>query len=153
MHKCQRRYATTLMHSDRLLRTDARGRVRTPAKRREELLDEFERSGIAATKFAALVGIKYQTFACWVQRRKRQAAAADHEPSAGEDSAAAPQGPRLTFVEAVSTPAAPMVPKPAGLRVHLEQGAQLEIADEQGVVLAAQLLRALGTTHGRERLC
>lgn len=142
----------TLMHPDKLLRTDARGRVRTPAKRREELLDEFERSGIAATKFAALVGIKYQTFACWVQRRKR-GAAADHAPSAGEDSAPASQGPRLTFVEAVSTAAAPMVPKPTGLRVHLEQGAQLEIADEQGVVLAAQLLRALGTTHGRGRLC
>ncbi len=152
MHKRQSGYATTLMHSDTLLRTDTRGRVRTPAKRREELLDEFERSGIAATKFAALVGIKYQTFACWVQRRKRQSAA-DQPPSAGEDAAAASPRPRLTFVEAVSTPAAPIAPQPVGLRVHLEQGAQLEIADEQGVVLAAQLLRALGTTHGKGRLC
>jgi hypothetical protein len=152
MHKRQRRYAKTLMHSDRLLRTDIRGRVRTPAKRREELVDEFERSGIAATKFAALAGIKYQTFACWVQRRKRQAGA-DHAAFAAGDSAAAPQGPRLTFVEAAPTPVAPMVSKPAGLRVHLEQGAQLEIADEQGVVLAAQLLRALGATYGRGRPC
>ena len=71
MHNRQSRYATTLMHSDTLLRTDTRGRVRTPAKRREELLDEFERSGIAATKFAALVGIKYQTFACWVQSKRQ----------------------------------------------------------------------------------
>ena len=149
MHKCQSRYATTLMHSDRLLRTDARGRVRTPAKRREELLDEFERSGIAATKFAALVGIKYQTFACWVQRRKRQAAA-EQSPSRHETSAIASQEPRLTFVEAV---AAPVVQRTTGLRVHLAQGTQLEITDEQGAILAARLLRALELTHGTGHPC
>ena len=138
------------MHFDTLLRTDARGRARTPARRREELLDEFERSGIAATKFAACV--KYQTFACWLQKRKRQGGA-HQAPSVGEDSVAAAQGTRLTFVEAAPAPVAPLVPRPMGLRVHLQQGAHLEIADEQGVVLAAQLLRAWGATHGRGHPC
>jgi hypothetical protein len=45
-----------------ILRTDAQGRVHTPAARRESLLDEFERSGLSGAKFAALAGIKYQTF-------------------------------------------------------------------------------------------
>lgn len=40
-----------------LLKTDVRGRVRTPVERREALLDEFERSGLGGPKFAALVGV------------------------------------------------------------------------------------------------
>lgn len=48
------------------------GRVRTPAHRGETLLDEFEKSGLSGAKFAALSGIKYQTFAKWVQQRRRK---------------------------------------------------------------------------------
>src|SRR5271165_1081733 len=55
-----------------ILKTDERGRVQTPADRRESLLDEFERSGLSAVKFAALAGIKYQTFAAWSLRRRRR---------------------------------------------------------------------------------
>ena len=36
-----------------------------PPQRREELLLEFERSGLPATKFAQLAGVRYQTFATW----------------------------------------------------------------------------------------
>ncbi len=38
----------------KILKTDALGRVRTPAARREQLLDEFERSGVSGAKFAEL---------------------------------------------------------------------------------------------------
>src|SRR5665213_3050490 len=54
-----------------ILKTDARGRVRTPAKRREELLEEFDRSGLSGKKFAELTGLKYQTFATGLQKRGR----------------------------------------------------------------------------------
>ena len=47
------------------LKIDDVGRVQTPAARRESLLDEFERSGLNGTKFAALAGIKYPTFPVW----------------------------------------------------------------------------------------
>jgi hypothetical protein len=46
----------------RILKIDVLGRVKTPGERREQLLDEFEKSGLTGQKFAALVGIKYQTF-------------------------------------------------------------------------------------------
>jgi hypothetical protein len=46
-----------------ILKTDSRGRVLTPPERRAELLAEFERSGLPVTKFSALVGVRYQTFA------------------------------------------------------------------------------------------
>jgi hypothetical protein len=51
---------------EELLKSDVLGRVRTPVDRREALLDEFERSGLTGQKFAALVGVKYQTFASWI---------------------------------------------------------------------------------------
>ena len=57
---------------DEILKTDAMGRVRTPKARREALLGEFERSGVSGQKFAALVGVNYQTFASWVQQWRRQ---------------------------------------------------------------------------------
>ena len=57
---------------DRVLKTDAKGRVQTPPARRESLLDEFERSGLSGKKFAALIGVKYQTFANWAQKRRKE---------------------------------------------------------------------------------
>ena len=54
--------------------------MRTSAARREQLLDEFARSGLSGPKFAELVGVKYQTFATWVQRRQRQLGAAAKVP-------------------------------------------------------------------------
>lgn len=35
------------------------GRVRTPPERREQILEEFERSGMSGSAFAALIGVKY----------------------------------------------------------------------------------------------
>ena len=52
-----------------VLKTDTLGRVKTPAARRERLLDEFEQSGLSGKEFAELLGLKYQTFATWAQAR------------------------------------------------------------------------------------
>ena len=46
--------------------------MKTSKARRERLLNEFERSGLPGLKFAELAGIKYQTFATWAQKRRRQ---------------------------------------------------------------------------------
>ena len=48
-----------------LLKTDLLGRIKTPAARREQILNEFEQSGTSGVKFAELLGVKYQTFATW----------------------------------------------------------------------------------------
>ena len=48
-----------------VFKQDGLGRVKTPASRRDHLLDEFDRSGLSGKKFAALAGIKCQTFATW----------------------------------------------------------------------------------------
>ena len=61
--------------AEQLLKVDVAWRVGTPRARREAPLDEFERGGAPAADFARLVGMKYPTFASWVQQRRRAGAA------------------------------------------------------------------------------
>lgn len=113
-----------------VLKTDKRGRVRTPAHRRDALLDEFERSGLTAVKFSKLVGVRYQTFATWVQKRRQSQAAT---PKLG--------GP-VRFAEAVLEAQASQKPS-AVLRVVLPGGAAMELSHGRQAPLAAALLKAL----------
>jgi len=52
-----------MTQEEKLMTSNARGRVLVPKERREALLEEFERSGLSGVKFAQLAGIKYPTFA------------------------------------------------------------------------------------------
>jgi len=54
-----------------ILVQDALGRVRTPREKRQQILDEYERSGMSGAAFAALVGVKYSTLAWWIQQRRQ----------------------------------------------------------------------------------
>ena len=121
-----------------LIKTDALGRMRTSPERREMLLLEFERSGLSGAAFAALVGIKYQTFAGWRQRR------------AGERRSGAvarvPAKPPLRLVEAVVA-VKPNTTRPEDrLIIHLPGGARMELSDVRQVPLAGALLKSLPTT-------
>ena len=127
---------------DEILKTDAMGRVRTPKARREALLAEFERSGVSGQKFAALVGVNYQTFASWVQPWRRQRA---------EYPSAAKGGEVLRLVEAVveaGSDEVAAVMRREVLRVELPGGARIEIGGGGQVALAAALLRALAGEGG-----
>jgi hypothetical protein len=113
-----------------ILKTDVLGRVKTPKERREQLLDEFEKSGLTGQKFAALVGIKYQTFATWAQKRRR----------ARNAYPAVKRPKQLRWLEAVveqnSGDKRPLV-------LELPGGAKVQINNVKEAVLAAALLRAL----------
>ena len=91
-----------------ILKQDVLGRVRTPKARREQLLDEFERSGLPGLKFAELAGIKYQTFATWAQKRRRQRG----DDAAGKVTAAKKS---VQWLEAVLAPPPGAVVKTGGL--------------------------------------
>lgn len=53
-----------------IMKRDAVGRVSYTEQQREALLDEFERSGLKGAQFALAAGVKYQTFAHWLQQRR-----------------------------------------------------------------------------------
>jgi transposase len=121
-----------------VLKQDVLGRMKTPKARREHLLDEFERSGLSGQKFAELAGIKYQTLATWIQKRRRQhglpAAARVLTPS-----------DKVRWLEAVVEQAQGSAGKADGsfLVLHLPGGVRVEIGEAQQVELAAALVRAL----------
>jgi hypothetical protein len=115
-----------------VIKMDVLGRMRTSAVRRETLLKEFEHSGISATKFAELAGIKYQTFATWLQKRKRQGS----PPAKTTDT--------VRWLETVVEQAHASGSKsPLALVVELPGGARVEIGNVNQVPLAAALLRSL----------
>lgn len=122
--------------TDRVLKQDAAGRVWTPPERREAVLDEFERSGLPAAQFAARIGVKYPTFAHWVQKRRQ---------ARGEASVRAVARPIVApltgWVEA--TVEGVMEEPKSVLVVPLPGGVRLEVSNAMQAKLAACLLRAL----------
>ena len=53
-------------------RRDRRGRVTWPKQRRLELLAEYACSGMSQAAFARRCGVRYPTFAHWVQEARRE---------------------------------------------------------------------------------
>jgi hypothetical protein len=109
-----------------LLKVDARGRVQVSEERREALLDEFDRSGMSGAGFAKHYGIKYTTFAYWIQARRRK-----RNPStpSGENQFL------MVSVEAAS--------RAKGLTVELSLGVTLKITTPEEARLAAVLIESL----------
>jgi hypothetical protein len=55
-----------------ILKTDVLGRITVGSAQREAILDAFEASGMTGQAFALHHGIKIQTFASWIQKRRRR---------------------------------------------------------------------------------
>ena len=128
---------TTTQSGEQILKTDALQRVRTPPERKEQLLDEFERSGLSGMKFAAVVGMKYSTLAGWAAKRRRQGQVGPPAAPSAKSS------PPLHWVEAVLDQAQGGVGQRGVLTVQWRSGARLEISHASQVKLAAALLQAL----------
>jgi hypothetical protein len=113
-----------------LVKTDSKGRLRVSKEQRKAVLAKFEQSGMSAAKFAALAGIKYSTFAGWVQRYRRV------KPRVASKG--------VRFIEAVIGPNPSKEPasKP-GLIVHLPGAVRVELFSMAEVPLAAALIEAL----------
>ena len=116
-----------------LIKTDARGRMQRTPEQRQSILDEYERSGLSGPKFAALCGVKYQTFAAWLARRKGQRQA----PPKGQ--------PRRKAVTQIHWLEASVQPGAAthGLLLELPGGVRAHLSTEAHVALVATLVRAL----------
>lgn len=131
------------------MKTDALGRVRSTPAQRAALLEEFARSGLSGTKFAALAGVNYQTFATWrQQQRKRGGADGTVTTQRGHDGTdGVPPGKAsrsLRWMEAVMEAHKPALTGPgAALLVHLPGGLRVEFSDAAQVPLVVELCRAL----------
>jgi hypothetical protein len=112
-----------------VLKVDEAGRVRTPRKKQEELLDAYEGSGMTGMQFARHVGVKYPTLMNWVQRRRRE--------QGGQDQVASGDA---RWIEAV-------VEQEAGtgcVMAEVPGGLILRIMGRAQAAVAAEVLRGLG---------
>ena len=128
---------TTL--ADEVLKRDALGRVRTPRARREALVEEFEKSGVSAKKFAALFGVNYQTFASWVQAHRK--ARGPRAPVAGPVrlwEAVVEEG-RCGDRESAGAPE---------LWIELPGGSRMVVASPVQLAMAAELVALLAQRTG-----
>jgi hypothetical protein len=119
--------------TDGILKTDVLGRVRSSRQRREQVLNEFEESGLSGVKFAQLAGIKYTTFATWIQRRRKK--------QGKYPKLAKPKVDSIRWLEAsVGQSPGPQPPSPP-LVIRLPCGVRMEISDSAQTALAAALLK------------
>jgi hypothetical protein len=104
---------------------DTKGRVRTTREQRRVILGEFERSGLSAAEFARRSGLKYSTFALWVQRYRQSKRPARKMP--------------VRLLEVVPTTSTPTTV----LTLLLPGGVRLEVREVGQLPLAAALVHAL----------
>jgi len=110
------------------------GRMHRTPQQREQILDEYEHSGLSGPKFAALCGVKYQTFAAWLARRKSRKQA--HTQRRRQRRA-------TTQVQWLEASVQPIATSTSGLLLQLPGGVRAQIANPSHVPLAAALVRAL----------
>lgn len=116
-----------------ILKTDVLGRVWTPRARREELVGEYERSGMSGAEFAKWSGVKYATFAGWVVKVRRARGKVEDESNV--PAASSP----MRWAEAVC--ADPVPGRESAIVIHVGGGVRAEIQDGR---VAAELLIAQG---------
>ena len=133
-----------------ILKRDVLGRVTVTREQREAMLDEFERSGLKGQPFARMAGVNYQTFASWIQRRRRARGDYGSKSSSkfSERRTSGPRGQPLRLMEAMIAPPAVALPRgehPVNqpLEVLLPGGARMHVTNAQQAALAAQLIKAL----------
>lgn len=108
------------------------GRMQRTPEQRERILNEYERSGLSGPKFAALCGVKYQTFAAWLARRKSQRRTHPKR-----------QLRKSNPVQWLEASMPPVTAANAGLLLQLPGGGQAQVNTPGQIALAAALLRAL----------
>ena len=117
-----------------LVKQDCIGRIRFSRKHRDMLLDAYEASGLSGPQFAAQHGVKYPTFATWLQARKRQ--------RGGYPGLPAPESATLVLAEVESFGAVERSDIPA-LEIGLPGGVVISLRHAGQAPLVAELLKHL----------
>lgn len=128
-----------------IIKTDCIGRIRVSCEHREKLLDAFESSGMSGQKFAAHCGVKYTTFASWIQKRRRER----NEYPAGHH--APPESLLQSLAEVELTPVKTTNDGSSiELPIELPGGAKLTLNHPEQAPLAAALINNLSNKNNAQ---
>lgn len=98
-------------------------------------MEEFSRSGLSAAEFARMAGVKYPTFANWLQERRKT------RPPVVEEAREVLVGGGVRLLEAVvEDHATGTVANSAGLFIELPGGGRLTVHSPTQLAMAAELL-------------
>jgi hypothetical protein len=124
-----------------MLKTDVLGRVKVAKAHREALLDVFESSGMSGLAFASHHGVNYQTFASWIQKRRRERGHYPADPPQTNETL------KLTLAEielSADIPASGVSPvDTSSIEVILPDGVALRVPQGVAVSFAVELIREL----------
>jgi hypothetical protein len=111
------------------------------------LLKEFDKSAMSGAQFAKWAGVKYSTFAYWVQQRRKEQRRTE---GGGSTKSWGEPGPDVRWLEAVvageEKPPAGEQTATSSLVMHGPGGVWWKIESEDQARLAATVLRHLGTS-------
>ena len=135
-----------------ILKTDVLGRITVGRTKREAILDAFEASGMTGSAFALHHGIKIQTFASWIQKRRRARGDYQNEalcrnlrmrkdPAQTRPKNAARPQPSMNLIEVNLQNETPKIHE--ALEVILPGGAVVRISHESQLGLLQTLMRQL----------
>ena len=150
-----------------IVKTDVLGRIKIDPKHREAMLDAFELSGMSASAFALEHGVKQQTFASWIQKRRRARGDYDNEEirkklrmgtmgtrmakkasqrikqDPSSQGQALPVLPTLYFIELDTSPSPDQNQCEDGLEVRFLNGVSVKLQSESQVPLLKTLIQSL----------
>lgn len=118
-----------------VLKSDKAGRVQTPVELQIARVREYERSGLSGPRFAAMAGVRYQTFVTW-RRKHGVARSARGRPESGP----------VPFMEAVIAQRLSEAAESElaqELIIELSSGVKLRLQCASQIPLAVQLLKAM----------
>jgi hypothetical protein len=122
-----------------IIKSDCLGRIHVSKEHRVKLLDAFDSSGMSGVKFAEHYGIKYTTFASWIQKRRRERNE-NHEASHKSANRLLDSLAEVTLIEPTLVTAAASA---SLVTLKLPGGSSLDIGNPEQARIAAALLRNL----------
>ena len=125
--------------SSAVIKSDCLGRIHVSKEHRGKLLAAFDSSGMSGAKFASHYGIKYPTFASWIQKRRRER---DNYQDAPHQSANCLVDSLAEVTLAELTPDTTAVSSDL-VTLKLPGGSSLDIGNPEQACLAAALLNNL----------
>lgn len=128
---------TTSIITTNPLKTDVLGRVTISPQQRERILDAFDASGMSGQKFAEHCGVKYTTFASWIQKRRKSRG--EYPDTTSDPNEALIKSLTEITLELPTNMQSPQIQSDS-ITITFLCGAKLELTHQSQIPLVASLL-------------